>query len=125
MKASLECYTYGMSTNSTPFTLNMAWQDKVPNTEVLERANLPSMYSLLTQRRLRWLGNVCRMEEGRISKDIPYGEMVEGNGASISDRNCDSKTSVNAFEIHEHRYKLLGNSSQRQISLEGSGDRWP
>ena len=27
--------------------LNIAWQDKVPNTEVLERANLPSMYCLL------------------------------------------------------------------------------
>ena len=33
--------------------LNIAWQDKVPNTEVIERENLPSMYSLLKQRRLR------------------------------------------------------------------------
>ena len=39
--------------------LNIIWQDKVSNTEVLERANLPSMYSLLKQRRLRWLGHVC------------------------------------------------------------------
>ena len=58
--------------------LNIAWQDKVPNTEVLERANLPSMYSLLTQLRLRWLGHVCRMEEGRIQKAILYDELAEG-----------------------------------------------
>ena len=57
--------------------LNNAWQDKVPNTEVLERANLPSMYSLLKQRRLRWLGHVCRMEEGRIPKAILYDELAE------------------------------------------------
>ena len=91
----------------------MAWQDKVPNTEVLERANLPSMYSLLRQRLLQWLGHVCRMEEGRIPKDILYGELAKENGAPLLDRNCNSKTSVNATEIHEHRYKLLGNSRQR------------
>ena len=59
------------------------------------------------------------MEGGRILKDILYGELGEGKGASLSDSNCDSKTSVNATEIHEDRYKLLGNSWQRQISLEG------
>ena len=32
--------------------LNIAWQNKVPNAEVLERENLPSMYSLLKQGRL-------------------------------------------------------------------------
>ena len=86
MEASLGCYTHGTSTNSTPstcatsdaFWTSPAWQDKVSNTEVLERANLPSMYSLLKQRRLRWLGQVCKMEEGRIPKDILYGELGEG-----------------------------------------------
>ena len=58
--------------------LNIIWQGKVPNTEVIERANLPSMYSLLKQRRLGWLGHVCRMEEGRIPKNILYGELAEG-----------------------------------------------
>ena len=33
--------------------LGMSWQDRVPNTEVLSRANLPSMFTLLRQRRLR------------------------------------------------------------------------
>ena len=36
------------------------------------------MYTLLRQRRLRWLGHVCRMEDGRISKDLLYGELAEG-----------------------------------------------
>ena len=48
------------------------------DTEVLSRANLPSMFTLLRKRRLRWLGHVYSMEDGRIPKDIPYGELASG-----------------------------------------------
>ena len=44
----------------------------------MSRAHLPSMYTLLRQRRLRWLGHVHRMEDGRIPKDILYGELATG-----------------------------------------------
>ena len=40
--------------------------------------SLLSMYTLLRQRRLRWLGHVRHMEDGRIPKDILYGELAEG-----------------------------------------------
>ena len=56
----------------------ISWQDKVTNGDVLYRVGLPSMYTLLRQRRLRWLGHVRRMEDGRISKDILYGELALG-----------------------------------------------
>ena len=52
------------------------WQDKVTNAEVLSRAGLPSMYTLVRQRRMRWLGHVRRMEDGRIPKDILSGELA-------------------------------------------------
>ena len=58
--------------------LGISWQDKVPNTEVLSRAGLPSMYTLLRQRRLRWLGHVHRMPDGRIPEDLLYGELASG-----------------------------------------------
>uniref|UniRef100_K7EZU2 Reverse transcriptase domain-containing protein n=1 Tax=Pelodiscus sinensis TaxID=13735 RepID=K7EZU2_PELSI len=58
--------------------LGITWQDKVSNFEVLTRAGLPSMYTMLRQRRLRWLGHVRRMEDGRIPKDIVYGELASG-----------------------------------------------
>ena len=58
--------------------LGISWKDKVPNTEVLHRAGLPTMYTLLRQRRMRWIGHVRRMEDGRIPKDILYGELAVG-----------------------------------------------
>ena len=53
----------------------------MPNTDVLYRAGLPTMYTLLRKRRLRWLGHVHRMEDGRIPKDILYGELASGKRA--------------------------------------------
>ena len=58
--------------------LGILWQDKVTNADVLSRAGLPTMYTLLRQRRLRWLGHLRRMEDGRIPKDILYGELALG-----------------------------------------------
>ena len=53
----------------------------VPNAQVLECAGRPTMYTLLRQRRLRWLGHVRWMEDGRITKDILYGELASGKGS--------------------------------------------
>ena len=47
------------------------------NTRVLARASLLTMYTLLRQPRLRWLGHVRRIEDGRIPKDI-YGQLALG-----------------------------------------------
>ena len=58
--------------------LKIQWQDKITNTEVLTRAGLPSIPALLTTKRLRWLGHVRRMEDGRIPKDVLYGELARG-----------------------------------------------
>ena len=48
---------------------------------MLARAGLPTMYSLLRQHRLRWLGHVRRMDNGRIPNDIFYGELFSGKRA--------------------------------------------
>jgi hypothetical protein len=61
--------------------LNIKWRDRITNTEVLHRAQIPSLYTLLRQRRLRWLGHVHRMADGRILKDLLYGELSCGKRA--------------------------------------------
>ncbi len=54
----------------------ITWQDRVPNTEVLDQTKTFSMHALLSQICLRWLGHVCQMQDGRIPKDIMYGELA-------------------------------------------------
>ena len=58
--------------------LHITWQDKVTNNSVLGRAGIPSMYTLLKQRRMRLLGHVVRMDDGRIPKDLLSGELAQG-----------------------------------------------
>ena len=41
-------------------------------------ADIESLYSLLKERRLRWLGHVRRIEDGKIPKDLLYGELTIG-----------------------------------------------
>ena len=58
--------------------MGITWKDKVTNIAVLERAQLPSMFAILKQRRMRWIGHVTRMDDGRIPKDLLYGELKKG-----------------------------------------------
>ncbi|GAA6075932.1 NLR family CARD domain-containing protein 3-like [Tachysurus ichikawai] len=37
-----------------------------------------SMFSILSERRFRWLGHVRRMDPGRIPKDLLYGKLAKG-----------------------------------------------
>lgn len=39
---------------------------------------MQSIFALLQQRRLSLLGHTCRMEDGRIPKDMLYGELAVG-----------------------------------------------
>ena len=59
--------------------LGISWQDHVPNKDVLEKAGTLSMFTLLTKRRLRWLGHVTRMKDGRLPNYILYDELATGS----------------------------------------------
>ena len=59
--------------------LGITWQDRVSNTKVLAQAGIPRMFALLSKRHLRWLGHVSRMQDGRLPKDILFGELATGS----------------------------------------------
>ena len=44
-------------------------QDRIPNKDVLAKAGVPSLFALLSQRRLRWFGHVRRMKDGYLVTD--------------------------------------------------------
>ncbi|KAI8519654.1 hypothetical protein Bbelb_029110 [Branchiostoma belcheri] len=59
--------------------LGIKWQDKVSNTEVLDRSKSRTLFAMISERRLRWLGHVRRMGKGRIPKDLLYGQLESGS----------------------------------------------
>ena len=62
-------------TNYLRKLLKIKWQDSIPDTEVLKRAGMQSVHTLLTLAQLRWTGNVTRMSDERLPKKILYGEL--------------------------------------------------
>ena len=56
--------------------LKIKWQDRVPDTEVLEQTNMPSIYTLLRKAQLRWAGHVVRMSEECLPKKIFFVELA-------------------------------------------------
>ena len=50
--------------------LGITWWDRIPHSNILTRAGIPSMLSLLSQ----W-----RRDDGRIPKDLLYGQLATGS----------------------------------------------
>ena len=48
--------------------LKNKWQDRIPGTEFLKRAGMPSVHTLLKRAQLRWTGQVTRMTQVRLPK---------------------------------------------------------
>ncbi|XP_072182260.1 uncharacterized protein [Diadema setosum] len=59
--------------------LRIRWEDKVPDTEVLKRAGIPSIITKIRKAQVRWAGHVTRMSDDRIPKKFFYGELADGN----------------------------------------------
>ena len=60
--------------------LGIKWQDRFPDTEVLEKPGLPSIVTLLIQTQLRWAGHAARMKDSRLPKQLLFGELTEIEG---------------------------------------------
>ena len=104
--------------------LNIIWQDKVPDNTVLERAGCTSMFTLLKQRRMRWLGHVVRMDDGRIPKDLFCGELVQGKRPTVRPQlrfKDVCKRDLKALNIDQNNWEAtaLRRSAWRQTVQNG------
>ena len=82
--------------------IRVKWQDKVPDSEVLTRAKLPSIYTLLKKAQVRWAGHVVRMSDKRIPKQLLYSQLSTGKRPAGGQRKRykDSlKVSLKSFNI--------------------------
>ena len=57
---------------------NTQWQDKVPDTDILSKAKIPSIFTLLQRNQARSAAHICRMSDERIPKQLLYGQLASG-----------------------------------------------
>ncbi|BHF69306.1 hypothetical protein SprV_0301235000 [Sparganum proliferum] len=60
--------------------LRLNWQDRIPDTDVLERTGILSIYAMLRQIQLRWSGHLVRMDDEQLPKRLFYGDVATGSG---------------------------------------------
>jgi len=88
--------------------LGIKWQDRIPDTEVLTRAGLPSIYTILMQSQLRWTGHEVRMPDHRLPKRLLSGELQQGKrskGGQKKPFRDTLKASLKAFDINHNTWE--------------------
>ena len=88
--------------------LGIKWQDKIPDTEVLTCADLPSIYTILMQSQVRWAGHVARMSNVRLPKKLLFGELQQGKrsqGGQKKRFKDTLKASLKAFNISHNTWE--------------------
>ena len=99
--------------------LKIRWQDKIPDTEVLKKANMQSVHTLWKLAHLRWTGHVTRMPDERLPKKVLYGEQQEGKrsqGGQKKRYKDTLKASLKDFNIPTESWER-----NRLLRIEQSG----
>ncbi|VDL89973.1 unnamed protein product [Schistocephalus solidus] len=79
--------------------LKLKWQDRTPDTEVLERTGF---LSICTHLQLRWNGHLVRMDFKRLPKRLFYGDVAMGSrlqGGQVRRYKDTLKTSLKHLPI--------------------------
>ncbi len=90
--------------------LRIRWQEKVPDTEVLSRAGLQSVHTLLMKTQTRSAGHVARMPDHLIPKQFFYGELSQGkrsHGGQKKRYKDMLKASLNTLDIDSTSWEIL------------------
>ena len=57
----------------------LSWRDRVPHTDILERADISTIECILLGRQMRWAGLLIRqMPESRLPRRVLYGQLSTG-----------------------------------------------
>ena len=63
--------------------MGISWEDRISNTEVLRRANMPGIEALIMKARLRWVGHLVRMDDTRLPKMVFFSELQATGARNI------------------------------------------
>ncbi|BHF62153.1 hypothetical protein SprV_0100513400 [Sparganum proliferum] len=59
-----------------PLPPQLGWHDRIPDTDVLERTRILSIYAMLRQLQLRWNDHLVRIDDQRLPKRLFCGDIA-------------------------------------------------
>ncbi|BHF70263.1 hypothetical protein SprV_0301331300 [Sparganum proliferum] len=90
--------------------LRLNRQDRIPDTDVLERTGSLSIYIMLRQMQLHWGGHLVRMDDERLPKRLFYGDVATGSrrqGGQIRRYKDTLKPSLKRLKINTTNWEEL------------------
>nr|VZI46425.1 unnamed protein product [Spirometra erinaceieuropaei] len=90
--------------------LGLDWQDRIPDTDVLERTGIVSIYTMLRQMQLHRSGHLVRMDDERLPKRLFYGDVATGSrrqGGQIRRYKDTLKSSLKHLQINPTNWEEL------------------
>lgn len=97
-------------TTSLRNLLNIRWQNRIPDTDILAKANLPSIYTMPQRCHARWPGHACRMSDECILKQLLYGEFkrdeICGRPKEAKQKLKTSFNNLNSDPVNEEETAL-------------------
>ncbi|BHF69289.1 hypothetical protein SprV_0301233200 [Sparganum proliferum] len=85
--------------------LKLRWQDRIPDTDFLERTGILSIYTMLSQLQLRWGGHLLQMDEERLFKRLFYGGVA--TGGQVRRHKDTLKASLKRLQINPTNWEDL------------------
>nr|VZI21294.1 unnamed protein product [Spirometra erinaceieuropaei] len=95
--------------------LRLSWQDRIPDTDVLERTGILSIHTMLRQMQLRWSGHLMLMDDERLPKRFFYGDFATGSrrrGGQIRRYMDTLKSSLKRLQINPTNWEDLPHDRQ-------------
>ena len=115
--------------------LGIIWQKHIPNTEVLNRVSLPSIYTILMKSQLRWAGHFIRMKDHRLPKKLLYDELSWGKRSQggqkkrfkdtlkVSPLIALQRIQTSGVELSNKERKSVTQEEMQQLSCAGNFEK--
>ena len=103
--------------------LKIKWQDRIPDTDILKRAGMQSIHSLLKLTHLRRTGHVTRMPDERLPKKILCGDLQVGkrsHGGRKKRYKDTLKASLKDFNLPTESWEQIAQDRTKWPPKKGS-----
>ena len=100
--------------------LHIKWQSDVSDSDVLGKAGLPSIQSMVMKSCLRWVGYIVRIDDGSLPRQLFYGELWERKRSALKEKNRFKDT----IKYYLKQSGLSVDQWKKWLQIEVSGGNW-